>query len=261
MDGLSQPVYTQAIPAEGSQPSQPADASQAAPPSSFTQAPVASAPAPVVTAPEAAILPPPPPAISASSAPQQPGQSLLHPFPEQDPAALPLTGFASVPARAAVLPNAQPYTRPTPYEPPAVELGAGLSRDPPIRRFISDAEVKASQTNGMGDLVRTPGVVHDDEVQSLSVEQLKKMGLGRVPSGAWLGSSLSYFAAPCVKELTSRCHSHVRTGFCFSARMTLHAPLPRTVNENDPHPEQPARITGIYNKLLSALCVCSSRVI
>jgi len=40
--------------------------------------------------------------------------------------------------------------------------------------------------------------------------------------------------------------------------MTLHAPLPRTVNDNDPHPEQPARITGIYNKLLSA-SQCSSQ--
>lgn len=34
--------------------------------------------------------------------------------------------------------------------------------------------------------------------------------------------------------------------------MTLHAPLPKTVDSNDPHPEQPARITGIFNKLLSA---------
>ncbi|BGP49310.1 Histone deacetylase hda1 [Rhodotorula kratochvilovae] len=220
MDGLSQPIFTQAIPAEASQPSQPTQASEPAPPSSA--APSTAAPAPVaVAAPE---VPPvqPQPAISASSAPQQPGQSVLHPFPEQDPAALPLTGFASVPARAAVLPNAQPYTRPAAYEAPAVELGAGLSREPPKRRFITDAEVKASQTNGMGDLVRTPGVVHEDEVQSMTVEQLKRMGLGRVPSG-----------------------------FCFSARMTLHAPLPRTVNENDPHPEQPARITGIYNKLLN----------
>ncbi|KPV74546.1 uncharacterized protein RHOBADRAFT_54352 [Rhodotorula graminis WP1] len=227
MDGLSQPlVYTQAQSAEPAQPSQPAPAPQPAPPSSAELSLVAAAPVEPVHV-TAAVVPvppsvPPPPVVSSSSAPQQPGQSLLHPFPEQDPSALPLTGFASVPARAAVLPNAQPYTRPTPYEPPAVELGAGLSRDPPTRRFISDAEIKASQTNGMNDLVRTPGVVHDDEVQSLSVEQLKKMGLGRVPSG-----------------------------FCFSARMTLHAPLPRTVNENDPHPEQPARITGIYNKLLN----------
>lgn len=198
MDGLSQPIYTQALPAETTQPSQLAPAPQAAPPSSaesalIPAAPVAAVPVVVAAALDAPIVPPPP-AVSASSAPQQPGQSLLHPFPEQDPAALPLTGFASVPARAAVLPNAQPYTRPAPYEPPAIELGAGLSRDPPTRRFISDAEIKASQTNGMNDLVRTPGVIHDDEVQSLSVEQLKKMGLGRVPSGAF-GPSLPLASA------------------------------------------------------------------
>ncbi|GAA5820597.1 hypothetical protein JCM3770_007170 [Rhodotorula araucariae] len=220
MDGLSQPIFTQAIPAEASQPSQPTQASEPAAPS--VSEPSSAAPVPTASAVPEIAPAEPQPAISASSAPQLPGQSILYPFPEQDPAGLPLTGFASVPARAAVLPNAQPYTRPAPYEAPKVELGAGLSREPPRRRFINDAEVKASQTNGMGDLVRTPGVVHEDEVQEYTVEQLKRMGLGRVPSG-----------------------------FCFSARMTLHAPLPRTVNENDPHPEQPARITGIYNKLLN----------
>lgn len=32
--------------------------------------------------------------------------------------------------------------------------------------------------------------------------------------------------------------------------MTLHAPIKH--DENDPHPEQPARIVGVYSKLQSA---------
>ncbi|GAA5999704.1 uncharacterized protein JCM10292_003708 [Rhodotorula paludigena] len=219
MDGLSQPIFTQALPADGLQqsvPSQPV--TQPGPVASTSTAPVA-APEPAVLVQAEPAAPPPPP-INSNSAPQQAGQSAFHPFPEQDPAALPLTGFASIPARAAVLPNAQGYTRPTPYEAPNVELGAGLSREAPMRRFVNDAEIEASRTNGQGDLARQPGVVHEEKIQSLTVDQLRKMGVGRLPSG-----------------------------FCYSARMTLHAPLPRTVNENDPHPEQPARIQGIFNKL------------
>lgn len=122
--------------------------------------------------------------IASSSAPLAPGQALFHPFPEQDPAGVPLTGFASIPARAAVLPNARPYTRPAAYEPPAFTSGKGLSRDPPQRRFVNDQELKASLTNGNSDLGRLPGVVHEDEVKTLSVDELKRMGLGRLPSGA-----------------------------------------------------------------------------
>ncbi|BGO97405.1 Histone deacetylase clr3 [Rhodotorula toruloides ATCC 204091] len=221
MDGFSQPVYTQAIPADASQQSAPATQLEQ-PVASTSTAPATIAPVSAAAA-SAQVEPQPvDPPISENSAPLQPGQPRLFPFPEQDPNALPLTGFASVPARAAVLPNAQPYTRPPPYDRPNVELGKGLSRDPPPRRFVSEADIKASHTNGHGDLLRQPGVVREEEIATLTVDQLRKMGLGRAPSG-----------------------------FCYSARMTLHAPLPKTVDSNDPHPEQPARITGIFNKLLN----------
>lgn len=183
MDGLSQPIFTQALPADESQQSAPSQpVTQPGPVASTSTAPVA-APEPAVLIRAEPAAPPPPP-INPSSAPQQPGQSAFHPFPEQDPAALPLTGFASIPARAAVLPNAQGYTRPTPYEAPNVELGAGLSREAPMRRFVNDAEIEASRTNGQGDLARQPGVVHEEKIQSLTVDQLRKMGVGRLPSGA-----------------------------------------------------------------------------
>lgn len=203
MDGASQPIYTQAI--AGTQSGQ----SQAPAPvasTSTTSAPDLPPPVGIVT--DAATKESTPglasttdqlaaahiaptsstqdSASAAAGAPLHPGQPQFYPFPEQDPNGLPLTGFASVPSRAAVLPNAQPYTRPTPYEPPTVQLGKGLSTSAPQRRFVNDQELKASLTNGNSDLGRTPGVVHEDEVKTLSVEDLKKMGLGRLPSGAFL---------------------------------------------------------------------------
>ncbi|GAA5992848.1 hypothetical protein JCM10908_001371 [Rhodotorula pacifica] len=247
MDGASQPIFTQAIAGTQSDQSQQSSAPAPAPSTTTTSAPPPAAilapgqtetvgtkestPGLASTTDQLAaahIAPTGEPVASSSSssaaagAPLQPGQPQFYPFPEQDPLSAPLTGFASVPSRAAVLPNAKPYTRPAAYEPPPVQLGKGLSPDPPQRRFVNDLELKASLTNGNSDLGRTPGVVHEDEVKTLSVEELRKMGLGRLPSG-----------------------------FCYSARMTLHAPLPRTVDSNDPHPEQPARISGIFNKLLN----------
>lgn len=211
MDGTSQPIYTQAI--AGTQPNQSPQAAAAASTSTTSALPppvVVAPPVPVgadgatkestpglasttdqlaaahiapsqATSAESAAS-----ASTSSGAPLHPGQPQFHPFPDQDPAGIPLTGFASVPSRAAVLPNAQPYTRPTPYEPPAVQLGKGLSTSAPQRRFVTDQELKASLTNGNSDLGRTPGVVHEDEVKTLSVEDLKRMGLGRLPSGTSL---------------------------------------------------------------------------
>ena len=209
MDGASQPIYTQAIAGTQSDQSQPA---APAAPTSTTSAPGLPPPVAIVT--DQATKESTPGLASttdqlaaahiaptqstqdlsssaAAGAPVQPGQPQFHPFPEQDPNGLPLTGFASVPSRAAVLPNAKPYTRPTPYEPPTVQLGKGLSTSAPQRRFVNDQELKASLTNGNSDLGRTPGVVHEDEVKTLSVEDLKKMGLGRLPSGAFLLFRLS----------------------------------------------------------------------
>lgn len=107
--------------------------------------------------------------------------SSFAPFPEQSPLALPLTGFQSIPSRAAVLPNAKPYTQPPPYDTPNVQLGAGLSTEPPVRRIIDDAEEGKMRV----EEARSPGVVREEEVAKFSVAELKKMGLGRVPSGKY----------------------------------------------------------------------------
>ncbi|GAA5844933.1 hypothetical protein JCM11251_007273 [Rhodosporidiobolus azoricus] len=209
MDPASQSAYTQpisqAIPVETSSlpPSLPPQPCA----STSTTLPAADA---VPAAPASA-----PTQLEASTL-SLPHESRFAPFPEQSPLDPPLTGFQSIASRAAELPNAQPYTKPPPYQPPQVELGAGLSLAPPTRRIVSEEEAKGLRP----DALQEPGVVLEDEIQKMSVSELKKKGLGRVPSG-----------------------------YCYSARMTLHSPIKH--DENDPHPEQPARIVGVYNKLQS----------
>jgi histone deacetylase 6 len=233
MDSQSQPVYTQAIP----QPETPSS-TQAA--SFQDQQPVASTSTATTNGSAQ-----PNQSASTSSVPAPAAfdskESRFHPFPEQLPQQPPLTGFASIASRAAEREGAQPYTKPPPYVPPEVTLGAGLSSDPPIRRIVGDGEA--------GEVLEEPGVVLEEEVQKLSVTELRKMGLGRAPSGVFLRFLLPtsrLLGIPLSRKLTLS----TRTGYCYSSRMTLHAPLPNH-DPNDPHPEQPARIVGVYNKLTS----------
>ncbi|GAA5829321.1 hypothetical protein JCM5353_004040 [Sporobolomyces roseus] len=206
--------FTQAIPTQESTSSLPPPVPQV---SSSETLPVASTSAvPIQVTPTEALLN----SLEASAVASEGGPSKFAPFPEQNPLAPPLTGFSSIPSRAAVLPNAKPYVQPPAYEEPNIQLGAGLSEKPPIRRIIDAVE----EGKMRAEEVRSPGVVHEEEVSKLSVAELKKIGLGRIPSG-----------------------------FCYSARMTLHKPLPKsTVGTDDPHPEQPSRIIGVFQKLDSA---------
>ena len=77
----------------------------------------------------------------------------------------------------------------------------------------------------------------EDSLSTLSHAQLIKQGFGRVPTGQ-------------IELLTlhSDAHSISPTGYCYSSRMLMHAPLPSTEESSDPHPEQPARISGIHSK-------------
>ncbi|GAA5932713.1 hypothetical protein JCM1841_001202 [Sporobolomyces salmonicolor] len=202
MESFSQPIYTQALPnGESANPSI----------ASTSQQPAAAGAASLPAVIDSQTQPDP-----ASQSPKSFPTSVFAPFPEQSPTDPPLVGFASIPSRAAVLPNAVPYTRPTPYEIPPIQYGAGLSQNPPARRIVDESEASKMRP----DELREAGVVRDEEIQKISIEELKKMGLGRVPSG-----------------------------FCYSARMTLHKPLEKSSKGDDPHPEQPARITGVFNKL------------
>ncbi|GAA5917900.1 hypothetical protein JCM6882_003984 [Rhodosporidiobolus microsporus] len=208
MDPASQPVYTQPI-------SQGNEAGPSTPPPSLPPQPTA----PTSAAALAPAVPAEPPVQRLEQQPVASTSTLPHesrfaPFPEQSPLNPPLTGFQSIASRAAELPNSQPYTKPPPYQRPEVEIGAGLSQDPPVRRIVSAEEAKGMRP----DALEEPGVVLEDAVQKLSVSELKKMGLGRA-----------------------------RSGYCYSARMTLHAPLRE--EPDDRHPEQPARIVGVFNKL------------
>lgn len=147
------------------------------------------------------LQPPPPPApvsgMSATEAllnsmenptiPAQAGPSQFAPFPEQNPLAAPLSGFSSIPSKAAAIPNPKPYTAPPPYTEPSIVLGAGLSEKPPVRRIIDDVEEGKMRP----DEIRSPGVVREEEVSKLSIAELKKMGLGRVASGEFVESFLA----------------------------------------------------------------------
>ncbi|CEQ43207.1 SPOSA6832_05110, partial [Sporobolomyces salmonicolor] len=201
MESFSQPIYTQALPnGESANPSI----------ASTSQQPAAAGAASLPAVIDSQTQPDP-----ASQSPKSFPTSVFAPFPEQSPTDPPLVGFASIPSRAAVLPNAVPYTRPTPYEIPPIQYGAGLSQNPPARRIVDESEASKMRP----DELREAGVVRDEEIQKISIEELKKMGLGRVPSG-----------------------------FCYSARMTLHKPLEKSSKGDDPHPEQPAP-TGLVNRM------------
>ncbi|BGP17393.1 hypothetical protein JCM10213_001854 [Rhodosporidiobolus nylandii] len=212
MDPASQPIYTQAIQQDDSQgASSLASTSQLPQPVPSTSAAVLQ---PVQSAQSSQ------PSTSASqivaSTSTDPHESRFAPFPEQGANDIPLTGFQSIASRAAELPEAVPYTKPPPYEAPDVQLGAGLSQDPVPRRVLTQEESKNAPT----ELLREPGMILEDEVQKLSVAEVRKMGFGRAPSG-----------------------------YCYAKEMTLHAPLRKFDVPNDRHPEQPARIVGIRNKL------------
>lgn len=170
--------FTQALSTQESTSSLPPPVPQV---SSSETLPLASTSAvPIQVTPTEALLN----SLEASTAATEGGPSKFAPFPEQNPLAPPLTGFSSIPSRAAVLPNAKPYVQPPPYEEPNIQLGAGLSEKPPIRRIIDAVE----EGKMRAEEVRSPGVVHEEEVSKLSVAELKKMGLGRIPSGQFLAS-------------------------------------------------------------------------
>ncbi|KAI5476584.1 hypothetical protein MNV49_007471 [Pseudohyphozyma bogoriensis] len=141
------------------------------------------------------------------------------PFPPPAPSIYPTHGFATVHTLSQQKPHPEPYTSVPPYVPPA-QTGptpSGVVGDGRFRVVGEDG--KGAGTDGW-----TGAVVKEDEAQRWTVAELKKKGLGRVPSG-----------------------------FCYSSRMTLHAPLQAEVDKGEPpHPEQPARIMGIWKAIDAA---------
>ncbi|KAK4050595.1 Histone deacetylase hda1 [Microbotryomycetes sp. JL201] len=154
--------------------------------------------------------------------------STQHDAPSQAAAPAPviLTGFAAVQSIAAAKPNPVPYTKPPPYDP--IAPGTTSNLPPPTgivgesapRQLVSDAEVAKMDSDQLRDLQRKgKGVLREHDIRAMSIEQLRKLGVGRTPSG-----------------------------YCYSGRMTLHTELNRDP-KGDTHPEQPARIAGIFQKL------------
>lgn len=157
-----------------------------------------------------------------------------------------LVGFAAAQSLAAAKPVPVPYTEPpaeSPRAPMTTNLTAAVSGP---KRIITQEDFSKMSEDQVKTVMRTPGVMNEDDVRALSVGELKKMGLGRTPSGALGLLSTSYYY--CMTD-----HDAL-AGFCYSSRMTLHREL-ENVAKGETHPEQPARVAGIFNKL-QCRCVC-----
>ncbi|KDE04664.1 hypothetical protein MVLG_04888 [Microbotryum lychnidis-dioicae p1A1 Lamole] len=139
-------------------------------------------------------------------------------------------GFAAVRAIANAHPNPQPYVEPPPYVAPTHvdSASTGIAKNShPVRISLTEEEerMRPEQRHALqvaasrAVKAKTPEVMREEQVLRLDAKTLKKMGLGRTPSG-----------------------------YCYSSRMTMHQQLP-AVARGELHPEQPARITGIYHKL------------
>lgn len=114
------------------------------------------------------------------------------------------------------------------------------------RKVLTDAEEKVMEANDLASVLRTEGLLREEEVRKLSVGELKKMGLGRTPTGEFSVFGASVVFLMCF-ELRIVIDPSVRfAGYCYSSRMTLHQPI----NDSD-HPEKPSRIVGVFGKLSS----------
>lgn len=80
------------------------------------------------------------------------------------------------------------------------------------------ASLSSGPTSAMSVAAQRLAALDEQAIRRLSMDDLAKQGLGR--------------------------HE---TGVCYSSKMKLHAPLRSREEDNDPHPEQPDRITSIYN--------------
>lgn len=114
-----------------------------------------------------------------------------------------------------------------------------IQRQPQIGVHVDDSIIKATGVVGAGKVE----YIREDQLRSLDVTSLRKMGLGRAATGSFKHRFQYFLADTSLMDAL--------TGYCYSTKMTLHAPLSTVEEEKDPHPEQPGRIVGIYNKLNS----------
>ncbi|SCZ95178.1 BZ3500_MvSof-1268-A1-R1_Chr11-2g03334 [Microbotryum saponariae] len=178
-----------------------------------------------------------PTASSAAASAVDPVIITHNPDGSRAPVVAHVLGFAAVRAIANAHPNPQPYVEPPPYVAPTHvdSASTGIAKNShPVRISLTEEEerMRPEQRHALqvaaarAAKAKTPEVMREEQVLRLDAKTLKKMGLGRTPSG-----------------------------YCYSSRMTMHQQLP-AVARGELHPEQPARITGIYHKLNGQ---CSAR--
>lgn len=104
----------------------------------------------------------------------------------QPPPAIALTGFAAARSLAAARPNPVPYTEPPLYVPAAPSATIptpGIAAHSGTKRILTKEEEARMKPDELRVVLQTAGLLKEEDVQAMSVAQLKKMGLGRTPSG------------------------------------------------------------------------------
>ncbi|KAL8278779.1 hypothetical protein RQP46_008848 [Phenoliferia psychrophenolica] len=159
----------------------------------------------------------------AASPSAQASLAISSSLPAPPPA--PSSAFAAAQALAAASANPVPFVEPPPYEVPIpakdIPVPTGKVGDGRVRLMTDDEIAKCSPAE-LKELKRKGiTLINEEKVKSMSVVELRKKGLGRVASG-----------------------------YCYSARMTMHTPLATKASEDEePHPEQPARIIGVFKMM------------
>lgn len=143
-----------------------------------------------------------PPISSTLTPAAEPSQAAAPPVPsapdttqaESQPAVV-LSGFAAAQSLAAAKPNPIPYTEPPPYVVPALTSTAATGPSTGVaalshpKQFLTNEERDKMNPDQLRETSKSRGVpvaelLSEDEVQKYDTATLRKMGLGRTPSGA-----------------------------------------------------------------------------
>lgn len=143
-----------------------------------------------------------PPIASTSTLAADSSQAAAPPVPsapeasqaESQPAVV-LSGFAAAQSLAAAKPNPVPYIEPPSYVAPALASTAATGPSTGVaalshpKQFLTNEEREKMTPDQLRETSKSRGVpmaelLSEDEVQKYDTATLRKMGLGRTPSGA-----------------------------------------------------------------------------
>lgn len=186
-------------------------------------------------------------------------EQLPPPVPTAAAPAVLRTGLDAALHMAQTRENAVAWHEPPPYTPGEVTTTATAGPSTKVamisrpRQIMTDEELAAMDPDTRRETLKHRRVTEaqllsEAEVQSYDTAKLRRMGLGRTPTGSAFPLRSS--------QLRSTADAFKQTGYCYSSRMTLHTTLDAaTKDKDDPHPERPERISGIHDRLKSELAI------